>query len=188
MKKNVRLKTLSHLHQKNPHFFKDGKNLTKWTSDRTGLGENYCRWNRGKFRICEISLKRATCRNFWVQMWATALRSHRLADLGVWRSLCKKICRENARLYFNSSAYSTATMVYERFSKAHLTVIMFSPKHRTELEGRKRDAFLQRITKILCHLISLFPGKEPLASRAHSPPALSLSPQKLQQQNPHPIS
>lgn len=100
-----------------------------------------------------------------MQKWATACRNHRFAELGICRSLCKKVCRENARLYFNSSAFSTASVFYERFNKAHLTVIMFSHKHRTELEGRNLDAFLLSITKILCHLIACFLTKEPFANR-----------------------
>lgn len=65
---------------------------------------------------------------------------------------------------------------------------MFSHKHRIEIEGKKLNAFLWRVTKTRCHLIAFFLSKEPFASRAQSPPPLSLSPQKQQQQSPCPIS
>lgn len=122
------------------------------------------------------SLRTATRRNFCVQKWAAGCRNPRFADLSICRSLCKKVCRENARLYFNSSAFSTANMFYERFNKAHLTVIMFSHKHWTEIKGRKLNAFLQRVTKILCHLIAFFLSRKPFANRAQSPYGLSLFP------------
>lgn len=65
------------------------------------------------------------------------------------------------------------------FNEAPLTAIAFSV-----LEGRKLDAFLRRITKILCHWIAFFLRKEPFASRARSPAAPSLSPKSCSTEPP----
>ena len=122
-----------------------------------------------------------------MQKWATACRNHRFADLGICRSVCKKGCRGNARLCFNSSAFSTANVFYQRFNKAHLTIVMFSQKHRTESEGGKLNAFSWRTAKIFCHLTAFILSKKDFQAEPRDHPLFPFPPKSRSSRAPVPL-